>query len=50
MFSNTAREERVVWHKPVYVSELFRMPASLWGGLGIALSPLTAQSRLGAWD
>lgn len=34
MCFNTAREERAVWHKPVYVSELFRMPASLLDGLG----------------
>jgi transposase-like protein len=26
--ANAAREEYVVWHKPVYVSEPFRMPAS----------------------
>ena len=35
LFSNTAREEHMVWHKPVSVSEPFRMHASLWGGLGI---------------
>src|SRR6266487_6590778 len=50
LFYLVTSKERAVWHKPVSASEPFRMPASLWGGPGIALSPLTAQSRLGAWD